>query len=158
MKLIEPVGVVVETDRPAFRWAPAEGATFQVGVYDDRFAEVARSEWLHTTTWTPLAPLPRGRRYSWQLTIRREGSEFTVPAPPAPEARFRVLSAGAALDLDSLRKDFHDSHLLLAVAYQRAGLLDRARQEIKLLQAGNPGSDVVQQLVSNLTAAHGKSE
>jgi anti-sigma factor RsiW len=129
--LLQPVGVMVEAQRPVFRWKPIPGAEFQVSIYDGQFQPAATSAWIRAAEWTPASDLRRGIRYSWQLTVRRNGSEFTVPEPPAPEARFRVLDTAAESDLAGLRENWRDSHLVMGVAYARAGLMDEARRELQ---------------------------
>jgi hypothetical protein len=124
LSTVAPFGIVIETDRPGFRWAPLNEASFQVSVYDENYVEIVRSDWLDSSHWQAPRPLKRRKRYLWQLKVRRAGSEFTVPAPPAPEARFGVLSAEAAEELARLRAHWGDSHLLLGVAYGQVGLLE----------------------------------
>jgi hypothetical protein len=136
VELLEPLGVIVEAQRPSFRWKPAAGAEYQVSVYDSQFQPVTASGWIRRAEWQPAADLRRGVRYSWQLTVRRDGNEFTAPAPPAPEARFRVLDAAAEAELNAARSA--SSHLVLGVAYARAGLPDEARRELQTLAEENP--------------------
>jgi hypothetical protein len=112
--------------------------------------EIARSDWLDSSHWQAPRPLKRRKRYLWQLKVRRAGSEFTVPAPPAPEVRFGVLSAEAAEELARLRAHWGDSHLLLGVAYGQVGLLEEAERELKSLREQNPGSAVVEGILSSI--------
>ncbi|MCS6861930.1 MAG: zf-HC2 domain-containing protein, partial [Abditibacteriales bacterium] len=50
--LLAPVGTVVQTDRPTFRWQPLDGATsYQVTVFDADFNAIAKSDNLTTTEW-----------------------------------------------------------------------------------------------------------
>ena len=66
---------------------------YQVAIFDARFEEVARSEAITGTEWTPARPLPRGVTLSWQLTATTARGAVQAPVPPAPEARFRVADA-----------------------------------------------------------------
>jgi hypothetical protein len=148
--LLEPVGVIVETQRPVFRWKGAPGAEYQVSIYDGQFQPVATSSWIRAAEWTPPADLRRGIRYSWQLAVRRNGSEFTVPEPPAPEARFRVLDAAAESELAGLRENWRDSHLVMGVAYARVGMMEEARQEIQAAADQNPEAANLAGLLNSL--------
>jgi hypothetical protein len=136
--LLRPIGLIVESQRPTFEWKPAPGAQYQVSVYDSKFRQVATSPWTTESFWRSTTDLRRGVRYFWQITVRRGGGEFTVPAPPAAEARFRVLDAAAETELASLRTAWGDSHLVMGVAYARAGLVEDARRELQLLADENP--------------------
>jgi hypothetical protein len=148
--LLAPLGVVVETDRPAFRWKPAPGADYQVSVYDSRYDEMASSEWISGAEWQVPKALRRGAVYSWQLNVRQDGAEFTVPAPPAPEARFQVLSTAEETDLIRVRGVSGDSHLVLGLQYARLGLLDEAGRELHALREQNPGSETVAALLDSV--------
>src|SRR5262245_56080001 len=75
--VIEPVGTVVLTRRPRFRWSKLQGATgYVVEVYDAKFDPVANSGSLKQTIWTP-GPLIRGQVYSWQVKAFKNGEEYT---------------------------------------------------------------------------------
>src|SRR5581483_9584032 len=85
-RLLAPLANVVETERPVFRWEPIPGATFRVSVYDSGYNLVASSGSVAGTEWQIPKPLRRGTRYSWQVNVRQKENEYTLPAPPAPEA------------------------------------------------------------------------
>ena len=90
--VIEPVGKVLMSDRPTFRWSQLEGATgYVVEVYDEKFNLVATSPQLTANSWTVPQPLKRGGIYSWQVKAIKDGQEFKSPRPPAPQAKFRIL-------------------------------------------------------------------
>ena len=60
-----PVGVVLDDDRPSFRWrSSAPGSTFVVEVYDEDFRLVVQSDPITTLNWSPSRPLERGHVYS----------------------------------------------------------------------------------------------
>ena len=94
-----PLGTTVLTDRPSFRWQAVEGAAqYVVSVFDADFRKVAESPRLTAPVWQPEQPLARGRIYNWQVTATAGGATFRSPVPPAPEARFQVVSAADALE------------------------------------------------------------
>jgi hypothetical protein len=147
-----PVGKIVRETTPAFSWSPLAGArSYTVSVVDSKFRPVAQSRALDQTSWTPPAPLARGALYSWQVTATlADGAEVTVPSAPAPQARFRVLDAGADERLTRLEKAAPRSRLARGVAYARAGLLDEAEAELKELLKENPRSQVARDLLRSL--------
>ena len=150
---LSPVGTVVESDRPLFRWSAMPGASrYQVAIVDARFEEVARSEAVTGTEWTPARPLPRGVTLSWQLTATTARGAVQAPVPPAPEARFRVADARTAASLDDARRAARGSHLLLALAYRRAGVVDAMNTELEALGRENPDSPAVAALAASLRA------
>jgi anti-sigma factor RsiW len=157
-KLLEPLGTVVEDQRPVFRWEAIPGSSYRVSIYDDAFNLIAASGRLATTEWEPPKPLRRDTRYSWQLTVTRNGNEFTVPAPPAPEARFRVLGESDEGEIARARSQSGGSHLVLGILYARAGLLDAALQEIQALRAQNPDSVEVAGLLASLDQLRGRTQ
>jgi hypothetical protein len=145
-----PVGVAVESPRPTFRWSDTRGAQYQVSVFDRDYNPVAESVWLTTTQWTAPAALRRGQRYSWQIRVRSERHEIVVPTPPAPEARFRVISEADAQALAQLRERSPGSHLLLGVVYARLGLFDPAERELAAARMENPSSPRAEALAADL--------
>ncbi|MGH9846160.1 MAG: zf-HC2 domain-containing protein [Blastocatellia bacterium] len=148
----EPVGTVVVTDRPTFRWSKLQGATgYVVEVYDAQFNPVATSPSLNRTIWTS-PPLTRGQVYSWQVKTLKNGEEFTAPPPSAPQAKFRVLDQATANQLAEARRAYPSSHLVLGLLYAQAGLLNEAEREFRALQQANPDSALARKLPSSLSA------
>src|SRR5262249_35211815 len=67
--LLGPVGTVVSTDRPVFRWQALPEATgYIISVYDSNFTPIAASQIIQSTEWTMPVALERGRIYSWEVT------------------------------------------------------------------------------------------
>ncbi|HYV11272.1 MAG TPA: tetratricopeptide repeat protein [Pyrinomonadaceae bacterium] len=149
--VLEPAGVVLINDRPAFRWSRLEGATsYVVEVYDEQFKRVLVSPSIATLSWTATQPLPRGQVYSWQVKAVKDGEEVTVPRPPAPQAKFRVIDQGRLNEILAAEQAYGSSHLTLALLYARAGLLDEAERQLRLLQMANPKSEIVRKLLRQL--------
>ncbi len=131
-----PAGTTVLTDRPTFRWQAMEGASrYVVSVFDADFRKVAESPHLATSLWQPEQPLARDRVYNWQVTATAGGTTFRSPVPPAPEARFQVVSAAGALSIETARREHPGNHLLLAVLLANLGALDDAAAELDALAA-----------------------
>ena len=157
--VIGPVGSVLLTDRPTFRWSPMEGASaYVVEVYDADFKRVAASPQLATHSWALPQTLPRGKVYGWQVKAVRDGQEFTSPRPPAPQARFRILDRAKANELARARRAYPSSHLTLGLLYAEAGLLEESERELRLLQKANPGSQLARSLLRQVQALRRRNE
>ena len=72
------------------------------------------------------------------------------PAPPEPEAAFKVVSAAEALKIAEARRDYPNDHLLMAIVDAEAGAMTEARGEVEQLEAENPGSALVAKLKAGL--------
>ncbi|HEV8484718.1 MAG TPA: zf-HC2 domain-containing protein [Blastocatellia bacterium] len=155
--LLSPVGTVVQTDRPTFRWRPLSGATsYAVNVYDSSLKNVATVDRLSATQWTAARSLKRDEVYTWQVTALKDGVEISSPVPPAPEAKFKVLEQTRAEEVNLAKKSYPNSHLILGAVYKKAGLLDDAEREFKGLLSANPNSPVAQKLLQNVKSLRRK--
>jgi hypothetical protein len=151
--LARPVGTVVESARPTFSWEPLEGASgYVVSVFDAQLREVARSEPLSATTWTPPRALQRGAIYRWQVIAVKDSREVIMPSPTAPEAKFKVLEQQQADELARVRSGYAYSHLALGLLFAERGLLDDAETELQALVRDNPTSSVARKLLESLRA------
>jgi hypothetical protein len=151
--VIAPVGIVMLSDRPTFRWSPLEGATgYVVEVYDDKLNRITISSQGADTSWTAPQSLKRGGIYSWQVTASKGGEEIISPRPPAPQAKFRILDQPLANEIVQARRAYGSSHLSMALIYTKAGLLDEAEQEFRELQRANPNSTIPRRLLADLQA------
>jgi hypothetical protein len=155
--LIAPVGTVLSEDRPNFRWEPLTGATsYRLHVYDRDFNEVAASEALKGTNWTPSNQLRRGSIYNWIVTAQLGGKEVSSPIPPAPEARFFVLDSDQNAQLNQAKQDLAQSHLLLGLTYAKLGLLDDSIAEFEKLVLENPDSPIARKLLDRVKSLREK--
>lgn len=155
--VLEPVGNVLLTDRPTFRWSTIEGAAgYVVEVYDQQFKLVASSPQQTQNSWTTT--LPRGSVYSWQVKAIKDGQEITSPRPPAPQAKFRVLDQGRAGEIARAKRAHGSSHLTLGLLYADAGLLREAEQEFRALRRANPNSDLARNLLRQVQAMRAAGE
>jgi hypothetical protein len=136
----QPSGVVVESDRPTFTWAAAAGPSVVRVFHDDR--EIARSPRLREPRWMPEEPLPRGITLTWQVEVTRGDRVDIIPSPPAPPALLRVLDAQTAATIAAARTRSPGDHLLLGVLYARAGVQDRAIEELRAAHADNLAASV----------------
>jgi hypothetical protein len=111
---------------------------------------VTSSPQVTTVSWTSTQPLPRGHVYSWQVKAAKDGQETTVPRPPAPQAKFRVVEQSKANELAKAKRAYGSSHLTLGLLYAEAGLLREAEHEFRLLQKANPQSEIIRKLLRQL--------
>ncbi len=149
--LTGPVGTIVRAERPRFSWKTLNGATsYVVAVFDSSFNMVASSQAQPGTEWSPVNPLKHGETYSWQVTAMKDGKELVSPAPPAPDAKFKILDASKMKELEQAKRTYSDSHLVLGTLYERAGLLDDAEREFKTLYASNPTSPTARKLLHDV--------
>lgn len=150
--LLSPAGVVIDSDRPTFRWrALADANSYTVKIYDNDFDLITTGDALNVTSWTPRQPLERGKIYRWQVTATtKDGREVLAPAPPAPEARFKLLGRAQGEELARSLQASGNSHLARGVIYTRAGLLDEAEREFAALLKENPESAVARKLLNSL--------
>jgi predicted anti-sigma-YlaC factor YlaD len=150
--LLSPVGAVVATTQPTFRWKRVNGATaYTVTIYRNNLREIVTSQTLTGTQWTS-PPLTRNLNYSWQIRAIRDNREMISPPPDAREARFRVLSQSEVEELQKIKEAYSKSHLTLGVIYARMGLFDEAASEFRALLEANPRSTIVKQLLRSVTS------
>jgi hypothetical protein len=145
-----PVGVVVESTNPEFHWSAIPGAKYVVRVYDAQYNSVASSPTLSESNWKLVEPLQRGKIYVWNVTATVGNHETRAPAPPSPEAKFRILEQSKLKELNSIRAQYPQSHLLLGLAYAKFGLMDEAVKEFKELKQQNPDSMLADKLLASL--------
>jgi hypothetical protein len=147
-RVLSPVGVVELSDHPQFQWSSCPGASqYQLKVYDNKFRVVAFSPKLDSLSWSPSAPLNRGEIYSWQVVAFTSERTITVPLAPAPEAKFKVLEEQKMRELEQIKTQNPNAHLLMATFYAENGMVVEARKELEELKKTNPDSVFAQKLV-----------
>jgi hypothetical protein len=152
-----PVGEIVASERPTFRWRPLVGAiSYQIIISDPAasYQEIASSPQLKGIHWTVDRPLKRGHVYTWQIIVRTADEELKAPGPEAPAAKFKVLDHATASKLVRAKKSYAGRRLALGLLYAEAGLLDEAERELKALVAANPRSQIAKSLLLDLRSKH----
>ncbi|HKP83913.1 MAG TPA: hypothetical protein VJT69_17995 [Pyrinomonadaceae bacterium] len=148
---LDPTDVVIQTDRPTFRWRALEAAShYIVAVYDSRLRQVGSSGPVTGTEWTMPHALERGVTYSWQISALRDGKTVVSPKPPLPEARFKILDQPAVETLAKLKESAGSSHLIMGVFYWKHGLIEESEREFQLLAKANPKSTAVKELLASI--------
>jgi hypothetical protein len=148
---IGPAGTAALSTRPRFSWRPVTGATsYVITVYDEGFSEIARSPRLNTTAWTPANDLPSGRTLAWQITAELNTGTVTGPAPPQPEARFRVIDAKAREVIAAQMTRLANEPLALGILLANAGLIDEALPVLERAAADDATRQQAQALLKQL--------
>lgn len=148
---LEPMDVVIETDRPKFRWQALDAARhYIVTIHDAEFREVASSGPIVGTEWTAPNSLERGVTYSWQISALKDGKTVVSPKPPLREARFRILDQRAVAALAKLKASAGSSHLAMGVFYWKHGLIEESEREFQALAQANPNSTAVAELLASI--------
>jgi hypothetical protein len=152
LRAIEPFRSAVREARPRFSWAPVNGArSYRVAVFDADYDEVARSEALNGTSWTPPTALPAGVDLSWHVVAETDAGEISSAGPDRAEAVFRVLTPKEAAEVGAGEDHYRGAHLLRGLLYSRHGLLHDARREFRALAEQNPDSPVARALISTVS-------
>jgi len=153
-RLTTPVGSIVLSNSPAFRWESLPGATgYTVLVRDVTTGREIESEPLSDSQWTPKEPLERGHTYAWMVEAVKEGRRLRSPALDKPYAGFKVLDKQSFENIQRAQAAWGSSHLVMGIVYAKAGLKDAARKELKELQASNPDVRVINKLIKNIDSA-----
>lgn len=136
VEAISPFGVVVDEIRPAFTWPAEGGGIYTVFVFDGE-RQILRSPVLHAARWTPDRDLPRSRTLTWQVEVTGRDSFETIPSPPTPLAKFRIVSEKEHHDLMQARQRHPHDDLLLAVLQARSGMRAEALSALRRAAAGD---------------------
>jgi hypothetical protein len=152
LRAIAPFRSAVLDAKPRFSWTPLPGAqSYRVAVFDADYEEVARSEALDGTSWTPSKPLPAGVDLSWHVVASTGAGEISSAGSDRAEAVFRVLAPQEAAEVESGEAHYRDSHLLRGLLYSRHGLLHDAEREFRRVAEQNPGSPVARALIGSVS-------
>jgi Rod binding domain-containing protein len=147
--LTGPVSEVVLSTTPVLKWNRLEGASFyEVTILNRDTNEVLRSGPLKGTQWN-TGPLKRGSVYSWQVTADKDGDKVISPAPPSPEARFKVVGNKSASEIHSLKQK-SSSHLTLGAYYAKEGLIREAQRHLRLHLQSYPQSSQARKLLADI--------
>ncbi len=147
---LSPLDKVIRTDRPTFKWLPVSGVSYYiVTIFTESYDPVVKSGKLTETNWTVTRPLVvPAKYYKWQV----EG--YDVKGEDAAVRSYsswiKVLDPEKDRELRNAEKTYSKHHLLLGSLYARAGLLDEAEREFRLLLRANPKSPVAQQLLRSV--------
>jgi len=150
-ELLSPRGTAVLSERPVFEWKPlGPGSTYQVHIYDDQGAPVAESPALEEARWEADRPLPSGVNLQWQVSAIQGEQKITLGKAPETPAKFRIVDAATAKQLQALTRS-NPGLLRLAVVYGNAGLIEDARRALRQETATHPGDNQRQRLLDSLS-------
>ena len=152
LRVFEPFRSAVVETRPHFSWTAVRGAqSYRVAVFDADYEEIARSETLHGTSWTPSKPLPAGVDLSWHVVAETGDGEMSSAGSDRAEAVFRVLTPKEIAEVSLGAAQSRGSHLVRGLLYRRHGLLHDAEREFRSLAGQNPDSPVVRKLIVSVS-------
>jgi hypothetical protein len=152
LRAIEPFRSAVVDARPQFSWTPVRDArSYRVAVFDANYDEVAHSDALDRTSWTPAESLPAGVDLSWHVVAETETGEISSTGSDRAEAVFRVLTPKEAAEVDAGEARYGSSHLMRGLIYSRYGLLHDAEREFRSLAKQNPDSPIVRELLESVS-------
>jgi hypothetical protein len=151
LRAIEPFRSAVLEARPRFSWTAVRGArSYRVAVFDADYEEIARSEPLSGTSWTPSQPLPAGVDLSWHVVAETGAGEMSSAGSDRAEAVFRVLAPKESAEVAAGVAHYRGSHLFCGLLYSRHGLLHDAEREFRRLDEQNPDSPVARRLMASV--------
>lgn len=153
-KMLAPVGTVVASMRPIFRWASPSGVLVEryvVEVFDSnrRLVAVSVDEdiSMDALTWSPNVSLTAGECYTWRVAaITNDGATLMLPSVGQGSAKFKVISELEFLEMNRQLQEVRDSRLASLNVYIRFGLLDLAQKELDRLSIANPNVTAIQEL------------
>jgi hypothetical protein len=153
LEIVSPVATGVMSGRPTFRWKRLEGDwVYQVRVFRPGSDLAAESGKISGAEWTCATELPSGITYQWQILAQRGSERVTFPQPPQAPPRFRVIDEATAARLGQLAENRGGVHLLLAIEYGKAGLIEDARRELQAELKGSRHAEAVERLIRSLDA------
>ena len=123
---------------------------YAVTVFDEQSNVIVKSPIITQTNWIPADPIPRSRTYVWQVTAYRGRESITVPAAPAPPAKFHVIDKRSAEVLQRIETEHPQSHLLLGILNMDAGIRDAAIKHLQQAPASDAHADVAQRSLKRL--------
>jgi hypothetical protein len=152
-EVIAPVQTATVSDRPRLEWRALAGAdSYDVTIADEGSRVVARNSALTDTNWMPRDALARGQTYTWQVAAHLGDDTITVPAAPAPPARFHVVDAHTAEVLRLVEAEHPDSHLLIGLLDMEAGVRTEAVRHLQQVPSNDPDAGVAQRSLERLRA------
>ena len=87
---------------------------------------------------------------TWQVSVTTEDGTRLAPRPPAPEARFSILTEAEVARLQSPLELAGNSRLAVAIVYAEAGLVEEARRELEALAQEQTDPAWIERLRSSL--------
>jgi len=136
-----PLSEVVAETEPVLRWKPFGDSSYSVSLSDSR-GLLSRRGGLKDTRWTPSSPLVRDRIYTWEVEsagVKHRGT-------------FRVLGENQKRELEKVRAEHGNSHLVMGAVNEELGLLTPARQEFQAMTKDSGMAAQAAKLLSHIDA------
>lgn len=135
-----PLAEVVSETQPVMRWKPF-GDSYSVSLSDAR-GLISRRANLKDTQWTPPSALIRGATYTWEVESNGQKHRGT----------FRVLGESQQHDLEKVRAEHGNSHLLMGAVNEQLGLLTAAKQDFQAMAKDPKLAPQAAKLISKVDA------
>jgi hypothetical protein len=145
-----PNGTYVKSYRPVLRWSPLDEArTYMVSLWDskDRLIDSGQPS---QPTWQTSMQLAPDEFYRWEVEAKDAAGQTLSPVV---KGAFSTLTARRKEEVERDEQRYARSHLLLGITYFKAGLLDEADRELKLLAAANPNSTKAKRLLRRVQSS-----
>ncbi len=134
-----PYAEVISETLPVMRWK-AFGDSYTVSLYDSRHSLLSRRGNLKETRWTPPSALTRNGVYTWEVESAGQKHRGT----------FRVLSQAQLQELEQVRAEHGNSHLVMGAVNEELGLLTAARQEFEAMGKQTNTAQQAAKLISHI--------
>jgi hypothetical protein len=135
-----PLAEVVAETQPVLRWK-AFGDTYDVSLSDAR-GLISRRGGLKDTRWTPPSALLRDHVYTWE--VESGGQKHS--------GKFRVLGENQRQELEKVRAEHGNSHLVIGAVSEQLGLLTPAKQEFEAMEKDSTQAQQAAKLLSHIEA------
>jgi len=147
MSMVTPSGVVVVSQQPELRWSGSSTERYEVTVGRDETI-VTRSGPIKSTSWRVTKNLPRGANYVWEVERLRDHA--ILPAPPAPQAAFRILDESAYSEIVKAESHQPRDEFVVGVLYARAGVQDQAVVHLTAHLATHPDDTAAAEILKSV--------
>jgi hypothetical protein len=140
-----PDAEVVEETQPVLKWKAFGGNTYDVSLSDAR-GLISRRGGLKETRWTLPSPLMRDHVYTWEVEsggVKHRGT-------------FRVLGENQKRELEQIRAEHANSHLVMGAVSEHLGLLTQAREQFQAMAKNKDQSQQAADLLSRIDALRKK--
>jgi hypothetical protein len=144
-KQISPVGVVVMSDHPTFKWSKVDLAESYRLVVTDKNGNPVFEGATDRTTLKLGQPLERGRVYFWRVGARFSKNDSWANSRAAG---LRLISAEDMAAIRAVERRMPGSHLALAAVYESVGLYADAADEYRAVRRANPGSRLARRIAA----------
>jgi hypothetical protein len=144
-----PNGTYVKSYQPVLHWTPpANAKTYVVSLWNSKDRLIAQGQ-TSESGWMVNKQLVPDEFYRWEIEAKDASGQSL---PFVIKGAFSTLGVQQNQAVGRDEKRYSRSHLLLGLTYFKAGLLDDAEQELRLLVSENPKSKKARSLLRRVQA------